>query len=380
MVAVWFICFEVRRPPPWAFLPHPSNFVILFKIFKLICYRFVMKNSNLNFFNTTIYPGEMTSLALPLPEFYSCTAFHMPIKILHGHEAGPCLLIFSALRGEELNGLEIINRLMEVMANRSLCGTIIAIPVLNVQGLFHPLRGWSYEKSLERCFPGSEKGSYGERFAHVFTHEILAKANFCIELQTGSLNHDILPQIYCDCENTESRRLAEAFGTPVITNVAQNDNSLRQTAEQLQIPLLVYQGGEAMRFDEAAINLGLSGIQRVMHHSGMLKEIDPVLLEPRPRPVFSRDEDWLRAHHSGVMHSDITLGQMIKKNQVLGRISDPFSADTIVPVRSATDGVVVGINRHPLIHEGQTLFKVASFLDNDRAESAIEAWSGLKTD
>ncbi|VEG90498.1 succinylglutamate desuccinylase/aspartoacylase family protein [Legionella spiritensis] len=332
-----------------------------------------MKHSNLTICDATIHPGETANLALPLPEFYSCTSFYMPIKVVHGKEAGPCLLILSAVKGDELNGLEIINRLLESDRLRRIRGTLIAVPVLNIFGLIEPSRTQRHETSLERCFPGVEHGSYGERLAHVFTREILCKANNCIELQTGSLNHDILPQIYCDLNNAEGRRLAQRFAAPAITNVMSGNNSLRRTTEELNIPLLVYQAGEAMRFNESAINLGISGIFNVMEALDMLDPEESQQPETF-RSIFSQDEDWIRAHRSGVLLSNIELGQMIKKGQRIGRINDPFSADTAETVIAPQDGVVVGINRHPLIHEGQTIFKVASFIDNDRAGTVLEAW------
>lgn len=300
----------------------------------------------------------------------------MPIKVIHGKEAGPCLLIFSAVKGDELNGLEMINRLLESIQDTPIRGTLIAVPVLNVFGLVAPSRAISHEASLERCFPGSEDGSFGERLAHVFTQEILCKANICIELQTGSLNHDILPQIYCNIGSDEGKRLAQSFEAPVITNVSTQNNSLRKTTEQLNIPLLVYQAGEAMRFNEAAIELGLSGIHNVMQALEMTETLKP---EENPtKPIFSQDQDWIRAHRSGVLLSEVELGEMIKKGQRIARINDPFSADTAETVKAPQDGIVVGINRHPLIHEGQTIFKVATFIDYDRAETALEAW-GDKT-
>lgn len=338
-----------------------------------------MKNSNLSICDVTIHPGEIANLALPLPEFYSCTSFYMPMNVVHGKEAGPCLLIFSAVKGDELNGLAIINRLLESEELRHIKGTLIAIPVLNVFGLLAPPRTLSQESGLDLCFPGLENGSYDERLAYVFTQEVLCKADYCIELQTGSLNHDILPQIYCNFDNKEGKRLAQQFGAPVITNVSTDNNSLRKTSEQLNIPLLVYQAGEAMRFDESAIALGLSGIRQTMQSLGMLdseKDSDSAAFTP----IFSQDEDWVRAHRSGILLSDVELGQMIKRGQKIARISDPFSADKAETVKSPQNGVVVGINRHPLIHEGQTIFKVASFIDNDRAESALEAWGDSQAD
>ncbi|KTC89185.1 succinylglutamate desuccinylase/aspartoacylase family protein [Legionella cincinnatiensis] len=331
-----------------------------------------MKNSKLTICNAIIHPGERVNLALPLPDFYSCTSFYMPIKVIHGKEAGPCLLIFSAVKGDELNGLEIINRLLESDKLSHMRGTLIAVPVLNILGLIGPSRAHN-DLNLERCFPGIENGSYGERIAHIFTQEILSKSDFGIELQTGSMNHEILPQIYCDLNNVESKRLAQSFKAPVITNVSMQNN-LRKTTEQLGIPMLVYQAGEAMRFDESAINLGLAGIYNVMETLNML---DPANLNENNifKPVFSQDQDWLRAHRSGVLLSTVELGEKIQRGQPIGVISDPFSADTAEMLKAEHEGIVVGINRNPLIYEGQTIFKVATFIDTNRAEIALEAWA-----
>lgn len=331
-----------------------------------------MKNSKLTICNAIIHPGERVNLALPLPDFYSCTSFYMPIKVIHGKEAGPCLLIFSAVKGDELNGLEIINRLLESDKLSHMRGTLIAVPVLNILGLIGPSRAHN-DLNLERCFPGIENGSYGERIAHIFTQEILSKSDFGIELQTGSMNHEILPQIYCDLNNVESKRLAQSFKAPVITNVSMQNN-LRKTTEQLGIPMLVYQAGEAMRFDESAINLGLAGIYNVMETLNML---DPTNLNENNifKPVFSQDQDWLRAHRSGVLLSTVELGEKIQRGQPIGVISDPFSADTAEMLKAEHEGIVVGINRNPLIYEGQTIFKVATFIDTNRAEIALEAWA-----
>lgn len=331
-----------------------------------------MKNSKLQICNAIIHPGEQANLALPLPDLYSCASLYMPIKVIHSKEPGPCLLIFSAVKGDELNGLEIINRLIESIKPSQMRGTLIAVPVLNILGLIDSSRALQHT-ALERCFPGIENGSYGERLAYIFTREILGKADACIELRTGPLNHDILPQVYCDLSNNDSKHLAQSFMAPMITNLSAETNSLRKTIEQLAIPALIYQGGEAMRFNEPAIKLGISGIRHSMDAMGMLCQ--PENSEKSAfRPVFSQDQDWIRAHRSGVLISLVELGQKISKGQRIGLINDPFSADTAEIVQAEQEGIVVGINCNPLIHEGQTIFKVATFIDNNRAQSALEAW------
>lgn len=335
-----------------------------------------MKNSNIQVCDVTIHPGEEANLAFPLPEQYSCAPMYMPIKVIHGERKGPCLLVFSTLNGNELNGIEIVNRVMESTKASQISGTIIAIPVLNVYGLTHYPTSLPSNDVLEECFPGSQIGTYGERFAHFFTQEILTKADFCIELQTGKLNHNILPQVYCNFENPSTKKLAKAFNAPVITDVSLEGNSLRKVTEELNIPLLVYQAGEAMRFDENAIVVGYNGVTNIMRYIDMLPKA-PI---QEIKPIFSQDENWVVAHRAGILHTDHSLGQVVKKGEVIGKITDPFGAGESEKIKASKDGIIVGINMTPLIHEGSLIFKLVSFIDYDRAETTIEEWNKKQDD
>lgn len=335
-----------------------------------------MKNSKIKICDTVIHPGEVANLALPLPEEYSCAPLYMPIKVIHGKKKGPCIVIFSVLDGTELNGLEIANRVFKTTRVESVSGTIITIPAVNVYALTRYPSRLPSDEDIVNCFPGNENGTFGERIAHLFTTEILKRADYCIELDTGGVNHNILPQIYCDFKNEKSKRLAKAFQTPVVMNVEIADNSLRHTTDELDIPFLVYQAGEAMRFDENVIQLGVEGIENIMH---AIKIVD----KPGTKtinPIFSRDEEWIVAHKGGILHPIASLGQTIKKNEIIGTISDPFGADILESVRSPQEGMVVGINMSPLTHEGMSLFKIATFLDYDRAESVLEKWDQSQPD
>ena len=335
-----------------------------------------MNNKKIDICGTNVHPGEIANLALPMPEQYSCSPLYMPIKVIHGKNKGPCLVVFSVLKGNELNGLEIANRIIKTIKPSQISGTIIAIPVMNVYGLMHYPLTLPNGNNLASCFPGNEKGSYGERMAHLITEEILKKADYCIELQTGGLNHNILPQVYCNFENERAKELAKIFRSPVVTNVSIEGNHLRQTTEELHIPLLVYQAGEAMRFDENAIELGVNGVKNVMRAIDMLEK-EPI---KEISPVFSREEDWIIAHKGGILHPNVMLGQPIKDKEIIGTISDPFGSDITEPVKSLKKGIVVGINTSPLIHEGLPIFKVASFLDYDKAETIIEEWDKKQPD
>ena len=206
------------------------------------------------------------------------------------------------------------------------------------------------KKELAKCFPGNENGSFGERLAYLITEEVLKKADYCIELQTGGLNHNILPQVYCNFDNRKTKDLAKVFRAPVVTNVSLEDNYLRQTTEELCVPLLVYQAGEAMRFDENAIQLGVAGIKNVMRATDMLVK-EPIR---EISPIFSRNEDWIVSNKGGILHYDVNLGQTIEKEETVGNISDPFSVDILEPIRAHKKGIVVGVNTSPLILTSDT--------------------------
>lgn len=329
-----------------------------------------MKSKKLTICDTVVHPGETANLALPMPELYTCAPLYMPIKVIHSKKQGPCLVIFSVLKGSELNGLEIANRIIESMTPSQIAGTIIAIPVLNVYGLTHFPSTLPTGSNLSQCFPGNERGTYGERLAHLVTQEILAKSNYCIELQTGGINHNILPQVYCNFDDKRAKDLAKIFKAPIVTNLTLEGNALRQTTEKFEAPLLVYKAGEAMRFDENAINLGVNGIKNVMRAISMLEKEE----KKEVTPIFSKEEEWIVAHKGGILHHSVTLGQTIEEGDVIGMISDPFGADIHEPVHSPQKGIVVGINTSPLIHEGLPIFKLASFLNYEKAEAVIEKW------
>lgn len=333
-----------------------------------------MKNKNLTICDATIQPGETANLALPLPDYNSCISLYMPIKVVHGKEPGPCVIIFSGMEGNEFNGIEIINRLLKTIDAHSFNGSLIAVPIMNIMGLIKP-GSLSYEKDFDNSFPGNNEGSFAERIAHVFTQQFLSKADYLIELKTGGLNDDILPQIYCDITNNTTKALAKKFAAPVVSHISHN-NSLCNTAEDLNIPLLIYKAGEAMRFDEAAIRTGISGISNIFQELNIIASDEPEA--PSIKPAFSKEQDWSRAQRSGILVTSVHLGDYIKENDVIGRINDPFNDAIFEVVKASRDGIVVGINRSPLITEGQNIFKIASFIDNNLVELNLEQWSELQ--
>ena len=330
------------------------------------------KNTAITICNETIHPGESASLALPLPEIFSCAPMYMPIKVFHGKQAGPCLLVLAAMHGNELNGAEIINRLLEMKSLQQLKGTVVAVPIMNVYGFINKsatLPGGSF---LDASFPGCATGSHAARLAHLFCNTIFSLADYCIDLQTGWLNHTNLPQIITnECEGSELA-FAHSFGAPVLSQRSPKKGSLRAYAEKKGIPYLVYEAGEALRFDEQSIRLGVEGVLSTLRHIGAIDDV--VALSQQDPSLLTRDSQWVRSPTSGISYAKVSLGQKVKKGERLAVIKDPFGAGENVAVTSPFEGVVVSVNNLPLVYEGVSLFQLASFEKLSQAATHIEDW------
>lgn len=204
----------------------------------------------------TVMPGQRLQIDVPVARLYTHTQLHIPVEVVHGRKDGPVMLVCGGIHGDEINGVEIVRRLLRSKAINSLRGTLIAVPVVNVFGFLQQTRYLPDRRDLNRCFPGSEKGSLGGRIAALFRDEIVDHATHIIDLHTGAIHRTNLPQIRAQLQpGSETERMADAFGAPVVLNAELREGSLRHYAQNRGIPVLTYEAGEALRFDEWAIAL-----------------------------------------------------------------------------------------------------------------------------
>lgn len=311
---------------------------------------------------TQVRPGGRAIIDLELPKLNSHTRLAMPVHIVHGRRDGARLFVSAAIHGDEVNGVEIIRRLLELKALRYLRGTLVAIPVVNVYGLIHHSRYLPDRRDLNRSFPGSEKGSLTARVANLLMEKIVACCSHGIDLHTGALHRTNLPQIRANLDDPETERLARAFGAPVLLDAALRDGSLRQAAADAGIPMLLYEAGEALRYDEVSIRAGVQGVLSVMRQLGLLKS---VVRKRVPRePFVARNSTWVRAPDSGMLRVKAGLGGEVRKGQVLAQVSDPYSGESM-PITAHTSGVVIGRSEIPMVHEGEALFQIARFSEDE---------------
>lgn len=313
-----------------------------------------------------VVPGTRQTVDLPLPPLYTHTSVSMPVHVIHGKQAGPTLCVLAALHGDEINGVEIIRRLLASKGLKRIHGTLLAVPVVNVYGFVQESRYLPDRRDLNRSFPGSQKGSMASRLAHTLMTEVVDKCTHGIDYHTAAGGRTNLPQLRIDLdEQPEALSLAKAFGPPIIMDMGNRDGTLRGASK---IPMLLYEAGEALRFDDVSIRAGLRGTLSVMRHLGML----PASRRSHSshEPFIANDSEWMRAPQSGILRPAVRLGTAIQQGQVLGHIADPLggSEETVV---SRKNGVLIGMTKMPLVHEGEALFHVACTSEVRRAAQAV---------
>lgn len=326
-------------------------------------------NGSLIIAGQSIQPGQRATLDVPLASLYAHTDVQMTVHVIRGRREGPRLFICAAIHGDELNGVEIVRRVLGSRALKSLRGTLVAIPVVNAYGFFSHTRYLPDGRDLNRSFPGSSRGSLAGRIAHTFMREIVSNCTHGIDLHTGSRHRSNLPHIRADLDSSENARLANAFGVPVVVNSKLRDGSLREAADDNAVPMLLYEAGEALRFDEIAIRAGERGVLNVMRALEML----PRSRRKRqlPPPTIANATGWERSPASGVLRSLIQLGSHIREGDRLGVLADPDGSNEI-DVIATRAGIVIGRSFLPLVHEGDALFHIADFGTPAAVETHVE--------
>ena len=324
----------------------------------------------------TVKPGESKLIELQAGELYTHTPVTIPVRVISGKISGPILFISGAIHGDELNGVEIIRRLLFHKSITNLRGTLIAVPVVNIHGFLAHNRYLPDRRDLNRSFPGNEYGSLASRLAKLFSEEIVDKCTHGIDLHTASGHRYNLPQIRAYLDNDESVKLANAFGAPVILNSNLRDGSLRQSVVESGKPFLLYEAGEVLRFDEFAIRLGVAGLISVMRTIGMLKGRP---YKPKFKTVIANSSTWVRAPQSGILRIHAPLGRHVAKGDLLGRISG-LMGENEIKIESPTDGVIISNIHLPLVNEGDALFHIARFKGSKRDPADLTILEDLDPD
>ncbi len=297
--------------------------------------------------------GESRKVNLNIARLPTYTNIDLPVHVYRGKEDGPVLLLTGGLHGDEINGIEIIRRMIRKGLILPEKGTVIALPIVNAYGFILNVRGVPDGKDINRSFPGVKGGSLARLLAYTLMNEIIPLVDCGVDFHTGGASRSNYPQIRCSFNLPKAKELAKAFSAPITLHSTLIAKSFRSAAHKKGTEILVYETGESLRFDEQGIQHGIDGTLRLMKHLGMITEA-PVSAGTR----MFRKSSWVRAKNAGLFSPGFNLGASVTKKDILGYINDPFGGKKTKVVFSR-DGVIIGQNYNPIVHKGDAIIHIA---------------------
>jgi predicted deacylase len=312
-----------------------------------------MIEENLEIDGFIIKPGEQKIIELKVAKLPSGTQIHLPVYVFRGKEPGPSVLFCGGLHGDEINGIEIVRRLVQGDHLQTLMkGTVIALPIINIYGFLSFSRDVPDGKDVNRSFPGNIDGSLASHVAHILSTRILPFIDFGIDFHTGGASRTNYPQVRFAAEDPNSLELAQIFGAPFLLNTNYIESSLRWQANKMGKAIIVYEGGESMRLDELPITEGINGVVRLLNHYGMIGH------KPAShKSVMMMKSSWIRAPRAGIFRSLKKSGNKVKSGALIGIINDP-SENNEELVYSKEAGYIIGHNNIPVVNRGDALFHI----------------------
>ncbi len=301
-----------------------------------------------------IKPGTQEQVQFSVARLPSGTVINLKVQIFRSSNPGPTMLVMAGVHGDEINGVEIVREAIEEKYFNNLkAGAAIVIPLLNVYGFINYSRDASEGKDVNRSFPGSMSGSLASRVAATLTKKILPLVDFGIDFHTGGSSRYNYPQIRYSAGDTKAAELANDFGAPYIIEKPNIAKTLRKSASSMGIPILVYEGGESLRFDGFSIQKGKEGLRRLLISQGM---IDGEIKSVEGLKFFNKTS-WVRADRAGLFKWTQSSGSKVTAGELIGTISDPYGEFTI-KIYAKYTGYLIGHNNAPVVNQGDALFHI----------------------
>ena len=300
-----------------------------------------------------ILPGSAQRLAWSATELFEGVPVSTPVLVVNGDLPGPTLCLMAAVHGDELNGIEMVRRVLHDIDPSRLSGAVIGVPIVNVQGFRRGSRYLPDRRDLNRYFPGNPNGSAAARIAHALFTDVVAHCDALVDLHTGSFERANLPQIRADLRNPDVVTLTLGFGSMVVLHSQPTVGTLRHAATMAGIPAVTVEAGGPSQLELAEVKHGVKGIETLLTTLGMVKKIR---LWGDPEPVYYRSS-WVRADNGGILLADVSLGSTVRKGDLLGTITDPMS-NASTKLYSPYSGRIIGMARNQVVMPGFAAFHV----------------------
>ena len=292
--------------------------------------------------------GETRPFRLLGSESFSGMPVRIPLAVKRGVEDGPRLFVTAALHGNEINGTGAIRDLIAHNEIKLRAGWLYLVPVVNVLGFERHSRYLPDRRDLNRCFPGSARGSLSSRMARTVFDEIIRRCDFGIDLHTAAVRRTNYPNVRGDLSHPQVRRIAKAFGCQWMISSKGPRGSLRREATRSGVPTMILEAGEVWKVEPGGVSVANHGITNVLAELGM------VAGEPQ-LPAFQyvlEQTKWTRADRGGFLQFHTSPGRIVTKDQPLATCTSLLGEEREV-ITAPFAGVVIGMTTLPAISPGE---------------------------
>lgn len=303
--------------------------------------------------NTEVAAGTSARLAWEPHESFASVSAPTPVLVVHGIAPGPVLCLTAAVHGDELNGIEMVRRILYDLDPLKLTGTVVGVPIVNLIAFKRASRYLPDRRDLNRHFPGSPTGSSASRIAYSFFTEIVLNCDVLVDLHTGSFYRTNLPQLRADLRRPEVVDVAEGFFETAVIHSPGARGALRRAATEEGIPTVTLEAGEPMRLQAEEVAHGVRGIYSLMDHMGMYHKLR---LWGNPAPVHYESR-WVRASTGGILFASVELNQEVTKGELLGAVTDPIT-NVRTEIRSPHNGRIIGMAVDQVVMPGFAAFHI----------------------
>ena len=272
----------------------------------------------------------------------------LPIMVARGNFDGPTVGLTAAVHGNELNGISVIQRLFDDLDVENMKGTIVAVPVVNIQAFNSGERFFENGVDLNRIMPGKEHGNISQIYAHRFINLVVNKFDYLLDLHTASFGRVNSFYIRSDMNNSITKKLALLQDAEIIVHSPPSDGTLRGAAEELNIPAITIEVGNPNQFQKKIIKSGLEGVHNVLAY---LKIIPDEIVELNRETIVCSKSYWIYTDQGGLLTVHVELREKISKNYHIATLKDVFG-NLIQKYYSPECGIVVGKSVNPVNQSG----------------------------
>jgi predicted deacylase len=320
------------------------------------------------FLGAPFVPGTLEQRTWYAGETFYGSAIPTPVLVATGEQPGKTLCLTAAVHGDELNGIETVRQVMHQLEPKKLTGTVIGVPIVNLQGFQRHSRYLPDRRDLNRFFPGNQQGSSAARMAFSFFREVIMHCDGLVDLHTGSFHRTNLPQLRADLNDDSVVALTKGFGSTVILHSEGAEGTLRHAAVAAGIPAVTLEAGEPLRVDDEHVDHAVKGIFTLLDTMGMYNRRS---LWGNPEPVYYT-ATWLRSDVGGILSSRVKLGRKVRAGDLLGTVTDPITNEQS-DVHSPHDGRIIGMALNQFVMPGFAVYHVGLEAPVDEASQETDA-------